>query len=184
MASNQNNVFWGGGHSTEVAYLLFTQQFQVWFSAFLRIFLLMLLIIINGTAVNSGERLDNINQIPLVLASGKRVLLKCFLPCDQMESFMPTGWLWAPFWFFMRSVLKIFHGPVIWILSPELNLWKTFKVKMLGNPIEIKSLIDLASSCGTHAVGNGQRALVNPDTQGKIFLAWGLECRLVILVTH
>ena len=40
------------------------------FSAFLRIFLLMLLIFINGTNYNSGQRLDHVKQTHPVLASG------------------------------------------------------------------------------------------------------------------
>ena len=41
-----------------------------------RIFLLMLLRFIDGTAYNSGQRLDNVNQPRLVLTSGKQVLQK------------------------------------------------------------------------------------------------------------
>ena len=61
-----------GLHSTEVAHLLLTQQFQVQFSAFPRIFLLMLLRFIHSTAYNSGHSLDNVNRTHLVLARGKR----------------------------------------------------------------------------------------------------------------
>ena len=60
-----------GLHSTKVAYLPLTQQPQVWFSAFPRIFLLILLRFIGSTAWNTGQMLDNVNRTYLVLASGK-----------------------------------------------------------------------------------------------------------------
>ena len=53
-----------------------TQQPRVRFLAFPRIFLLMLLILIDGTAYDSVQRLDNVNQMHLVLASGKLVQQK------------------------------------------------------------------------------------------------------------
>ena len=75
--SNSSNLTWGGGqHSTVVAYLLLTQLPWVWFLAFPRIFLLMLLRFINSPDKNSGQRLDTFNQNHLVLASGKIVLRK------------------------------------------------------------------------------------------------------------
>ena len=42
-------------------YLLFTQQPGVKFSAFPRTFLLVLPRLIDGTALNSGQRLDDVN---------------------------------------------------------------------------------------------------------------------------
>ena len=73
-------IFLGGGggglHKAEVAYLLLTQQPQARFSAFSRLFLLMLLRLIDGTAYNSGQRLDNVDRTHLVLVSGKLGLQK------------------------------------------------------------------------------------------------------------
>ena len=66
----------GGLRNTEAAYLLFTQQPQVRFSPFPIIFLLMLLIFIDGTAGSSGQILDNVNQTYVVPASGKLVIQK------------------------------------------------------------------------------------------------------------
>ena len=63
-----------GLRSTEVAYLLLSQQPRVQFSVSPRIFLLMLLRFIDGTAYNSGQRHDNVNPTHLVLASGNLVL--------------------------------------------------------------------------------------------------------------
>ena len=62
----------GGVRSKEAAQLLLTQQPRVRFSAFPRIFLLMLLRFIRSTAYNSGQWLDNVNRTHLVLARGKR----------------------------------------------------------------------------------------------------------------
>ena len=49
---------------------------RIRFSAFPRIFLLILLRLIGSTPYNSGQRLDNVNGIHLVLASCKIVLYK------------------------------------------------------------------------------------------------------------
>ena len=57
-------------HSSEAAYLPLTQQPQVRFSMLPRIFLLMLLIFIDDTVYDSGQRLDNVNRTHLVLADG------------------------------------------------------------------------------------------------------------------
>ena len=46
------------------------------FSAFPRIFILMFLRFTGSTNLNSGQRLDNVNQTHLVLVSGKVVLQK------------------------------------------------------------------------------------------------------------
>ena len=77
----------GGLHSTVVAYLPLTQQPPVWFSALPRIFLLMLLIFIDGTAQNRGPRLDIANWYHPLLASGKIVLHKmdCLSTFNQAE---------------------------------------------------------------------------------------------------
>ena len=71
-----SNDYFEGLHSTEVAYLLLIQQPRVQFLAFPRIFLFMLLRFIDGTAKNSGQRLDNVKQTNLELASSKLVLQK------------------------------------------------------------------------------------------------------------
>ena len=63
-------------HSTEVAFLLLTQQPGVRYSALPRIYLLMLLRFIDSTAKNSGQRLDKANGTHLVLTCGKLVLTK------------------------------------------------------------------------------------------------------------
>ena len=57
-------------HSSEVAYLLLTQQPRVHLSGNLSMFLLMFVRFIDGTAQNSGQRLDNVNRPHLVVASG------------------------------------------------------------------------------------------------------------------
>ena len=49
---------------------------RVWFSALPRIFLLMLLWFIDGTAQNSKQRLDSVNQTHLVLVSGYKLVLQ------------------------------------------------------------------------------------------------------------
>ena len=59
----------GGLHTTEVAYLLLIQNPWIRFLALLRTFLLMLLKFIDGTILNSGQRLDNVNQSHVVQAS-------------------------------------------------------------------------------------------------------------------
>ena len=64
--------------------LLLTQQPQVRFSAIPRIFLLLLLRFIDGTGLNSGQRLDNVNRAHLVLASCNLVLQK---NCRSISSF-------------------------------------------------------------------------------------------------
>ena len=56
--------------------MLLTQQPGVRFSAFPRIRLLMLLRFFDGTAYNSGQRLENVNRTHLLPASGKLVLKK------------------------------------------------------------------------------------------------------------
>ena len=61
-------------HSTEVAYLLLTQQPWVRFSLFSRIFLLTSLRFMGSE--EGGQRLDNVNETHLVLAGGKLVLQK------------------------------------------------------------------------------------------------------------
>ena len=48
--NDKDFILLGWLHSTEIAYLLLTQQPRVHFSEFPRIFLLMLLIFIDGTA--------------------------------------------------------------------------------------------------------------------------------------
>ena len=53
-------------------------QSRVLFSAFLRIFLLMLRRFFDGTDLNSGQRLYNVNGTHFVLASGKQLLPKFF----------------------------------------------------------------------------------------------------------
>ena len=63
-------------HNTEEAYSLLNQQPRVRFSAFQRIFILMLVRFVDGTAKNSRHKLDNYNPTYLVLASGKLVLQK------------------------------------------------------------------------------------------------------------
>ena len=60
-------------HSTEVGFLLLTQQPQIQFWAFPRICILMLLRFIDRIYC---QRLDNVNQTNLVLASAKLVLQK------------------------------------------------------------------------------------------------------------
>ena len=72
-----------GLHSTEVAYLILTQQPWDRFSVFPRVFLFMLMRYLDILTallrtVDTGKRLDNVNQIHLVLASGKIVLQKSF----------------------------------------------------------------------------------------------------------
>ena len=74
----------------EVAYLLLTQQPQVCFSAFPRLCLYVLLIFIDSTGSNSGQRLDNVNQPHLVLASGKLVFLKIFYVMELKSVFLST----------------------------------------------------------------------------------------------
>ena len=69
-----------GLHSTEVAFLP-----RVEFSAYLRIFLLMVISFTAGTALNSGQRLDNVNQTHLALASDKLVLQKGRLLLDNHD---------------------------------------------------------------------------------------------------
>ena len=72
----------------------------------------MLLRFIESTALSSGQRLDNVNQIHLVLASGKLVLQKsiamsnnpdlfkktplrlCWYNGDGKVELLPGGWLW------------------------------------------------------------------------------------------
>ena len=68
----------GGLHSTEVAYLLFTQKSRARFMAYPIIYLMMLFRLIDGTVKNNGQRLDNVNQNYLVLATGKLELQKSF----------------------------------------------------------------------------------------------------------
>ena len=65
-----------GLHSSEVAYLLLSQQPWVQCSAFPRNFLLMVLRFIDGTAKKSRQWLDYVNR---TLASGKLVLQKLIL---------------------------------------------------------------------------------------------------------
>ena len=77
-------------HSTEVAYLLLTQQPWVRFSPYLRIFLLMLLRFMDW--IESGQRLDNVNGTHLVLASGKLVLQKNKKVPDKTQQ----GTWWMP----------------------------------------------------------------------------------------
>ena len=52
-----------GLHSTEVAYLLLSQQPRIQFLVLPIIFLLMLPRFIDGTALNSGQTLDNVNRM-------------------------------------------------------------------------------------------------------------------------
>ena len=86
------------GGSTEVAYLLLTQQHWVQFLAFPRIFLLMLLTFIDWTAQNSGQRLDNVNKTHLVLASGKLVLQKSMLILlFKYRPFPASFWIYFSF---------------------------------------------------------------------------------------
>ena len=63
-------------NSTEVACLVLTKKPWVRVSEFPRIFLSMLVIFIDGTTLNSGQRLANVNQTHLELVSGKLVLQK------------------------------------------------------------------------------------------------------------
>ena len=50
----------------------------------------MLLIFIDGTAKNSGQRLDNVNRTHPVLASGKLELQKILDPMDLLHA-LPKG---------------------------------------------------------------------------------------------
>ena len=63
-------------HRTEVVKLLQTSQPQVQFSVLLKILLLILLRFFDGTAQNSGRKLENVNQTHPVLAGSKLVLQK------------------------------------------------------------------------------------------------------------
>ena len=66
----------GGLHSTEVAFLLLTQQPQVRFSAFLKIYFDVTEIYQWCWLEKSGQMLENVDQTHLVLASDKLVLQK------------------------------------------------------------------------------------------------------------
>ena len=81
-AQSKCSDFWAnlphleGLHKTEVAYLLLTQQLRVWFLAFPRMSLLMWLRFVNGTALKSGQRLENVNRTHLVPVCGNQTQLK------------------------------------------------------------------------------------------------------------
>ena len=82
----------GGRIAQWIAFLLHTQQPQVWFSAFLKN-KLMLQRLIDSPASNSGQRLDHVNQTHLVLDSGKLVLQKISpLSIFGVFIFFPPEW--------------------------------------------------------------------------------------------
>ena len=84
----------------------------------------MLLRFINGTAQSSGQRLDNVNQTHLVLASGKLVLPKnnpkpCYL-VDILSSFTDFEFRGN----YSISWLMDFHDPICkwkWKIPLELE---------------------------------------------------------------
>ena len=80
-----NNHLISGLHSTEVKYLLLSQQPRVRFSGFPRIFLLMMQRFIDGTAEFSRSRLYDVNQTNLLLTRGKLVLQKNKLICSMLS---------------------------------------------------------------------------------------------------
>ena len=55
----------------------------------------MFLIFIDGTALNSGQRLDYVNRTHLELASGNLVLQKTSSPGPKLLEILP--WLWQPY---------------------------------------------------------------------------------------
>ena len=88
--------------------LVCTQQPQVQFYVFPRIFLLLPVIFIDGNAQNSGHRLDNDNQTHLVLASCKLVIEKTYYGRVLKGVFFLTSLLPAfPAW----SLLPLISAP-------------------------------------------------------------------------
>ena len=130
-----------------VAYLLLTQQPQVWFSAFPWICIFVLLTFIEGTASNIGQRPDNVNRTHLVLDSGKLVLqktsklksifLSTLLQAGRLRAGLPLGFRRR-----LRDPLLLAVGDLQQLrdsLCPgpeQLNCNKDFRYR----PFEVKSL--------------------------------------------
>ena len=73
---HKNNPDVGGLFSTEVAFLLLTQQPQVRFPALPKIYINVAVTYQQRWLEENGQRLENVDRTHLVLASGKLVLQK------------------------------------------------------------------------------------------------------------
>ena len=72
--------------------------------------ILKLLRVINSTALNSGQRLDNVDPTHLVLASGKLVLQKVVLDCGLKIGLRPAGFDQAPFELYVTKLGRNIFG--------------------------------------------------------------------------